>query len=95
MFFFTRTTLFTTIFTVIIVVYSLKSMCIPSFVLIGYCVCELHGHICPYRNVWPEVIYCCFARTTLFTKLFLEVGIASQSFVTRHFLVSEIAKCIA
>ena len=24
----------------------------------------------PYRNVWPEAIYCCFTRTTLFTKLF-------------------------
>ena len=65
--FFTRTTLFTTMFTVIIVVRSLKSMCIPSFVLIGYCV---HGNICPYCNVWPEAIYCCFTRTTLFTKLF-------------------------
>ena len=28
--------------TVIIVVCSLKSLCIPSFILIGYCV---HGHI--------------------------------------------------
>ena len=28
-------------------------MCIPSFVLIGYCV---HGNICPYCNVWPEAI---------------------------------------
>ena len=46
-------------FTVIIVVCSLKSMCIPSlvfffflFFLSGYCVSELHGHlhcICPYR----------------------------------------------
>ena len=36
--FFTITTLFTTMFTVIVVVHSLKSMCIPSFVLIGYCV---------------------------------------------------------
>ena len=66
---FTRTTLFTTMFTGIIVVRSLKSMCIPSFVLIGYCV-HVHGHICPYRNVWPEAIYCYFPRTTLFTKLF-------------------------
>ena len=66
-FFIKRTTLFTTMFTVVIVVCSLKSMCIPSFVLIGYCV---HGHICPYRKVWPEAIYCCFTRTTLFTKLF-------------------------
>ena len=59
-----------TMFTVIIVVCSLKSMCIPSFVLIGCCVSELHGHLCPYRNVWPEAVYCCFTRTTLFTKFF-------------------------
>ena len=37
-----------TMFTVIIVVYSLKSMCIPCFVLIGYCVSELHGHSVMY-----------------------------------------------
>ena len=30
----------------------------------------LHGHLCPYHNVWPEAVYCCFTRTTLFTKLF-------------------------
>ena len=24
---------------------SLKSMCVPSFIVIGYCVSELHGHI--------------------------------------------------
>ena len=48
-------------FTVIIVVCSLKSMCILSFVLIGCCMSELHGHLCrPYRNVWPEAVYCCF-----------------------------------
>ena len=29
--------------TVIIVVCSLKSMCVPSFIVIGYCVSELHG----------------------------------------------------
>ena len=61
---FTRTTLFTTMFTVIIVVCSLKSMCIPSFVLIGCCVSELRGHLLPYRNVGPEAVYCC---TTMFT----------------------------
>ena len=43
-------------FTVFIVVCSLKSMCIPSFVLIGYCVSDLHGHICLYRNVLPEAV---------------------------------------
>ena len=30
-------------FTVFIVVCSLKSMCFPSFVLIGYCVSDLHA----------------------------------------------------
>ena len=40
------------------------------FFLIGCCVSELHGHLCPYRNVWPEAVYSCFTRTTLFTKLF-------------------------
>ena len=51
-------------FTVIIEVCSLKStcMCIPSFVLIGCCVSELRGHICPYHNVWPEAVYCCFYK---------------------------------
>ena len=58
-------------FTVIIVVYSLKSMCISSFVLIGCCVSELRGHLCPYRNVLPEAVYCCFTRTTLFTETYL------------------------
>ena len=38
-------------FTVIIVVCSLKSMCVPSFIVIGYCVSELRGHICPYCSV--------------------------------------------
>ena len=50
---FTRTTLFTTMFTVITVVCSLS---IPSFVFIG-CVSELHGHLCPYRNIWPKAVY--------------------------------------
>ena len=46
---------------------SSKSMCIQSFILIGCCVSELHGHLC---NVLPEAVYCCFTRSTLFTKLF-------------------------
>ena len=51
--FLTGTTLFTTMLTVIIVVCSLKSMCVPSFIVIGYCVSELHSHIC---RVWPEAV---------------------------------------
>ena len=54
-------------FTVIIVVCSLKSMCVPSFIVIGYCVSELHGRYC---NILPEAVYCCYTRTTLFTKKF-------------------------
>ena len=45
--FFTRTTLFTTMFTAIIVVCSLKSMCIPSFIVIGYCLSELYSIYVP------------------------------------------------
>ena len=59
----------TTLFTVIIVVRSLKSMCIPSFVLIGCYVSELHAYLCPYRNVCHEAVYFCFTRTKLFTKI--------------------------
>ena len=78
------------------VVHSLKSMRIPSFLLIGCCVSELYGHICPYRNVWPQAVYCCFIRTTMFTELFcIFVSIPSPSFVALHILVYEIAKCIA
>ena len=31
-------------------------------VCIQWLLCELHGHICPYRNVLPEAVYCCFTR---------------------------------
>ena len=51
------TTLFTTKLNMIILICSLKSMCISSFVLIGGCISELHAHLCPYRNVWPEAVY--------------------------------------
>ena len=58
---FTRTT-YIVYYNVYIVVCSLKSMCIPSFVLIGCCVSELHGHLCPYHNVWPEVFLLLFYK---------------------------------
>ena len=60
--FFKRTTLFTTMFTVIIMVHSLKSLCIPSFVYCPYM---------SYRNVWPEAIY---TRTTLFTTFLYDLS---------------------
>ena len=45
-------------------------MC-TNFVLIGCCVSELCVHLCPYRNLWPEIVYGCFTRATMFTE-FLE-----------------------
>ena len=47
-------------------VFTEKYVCIPN--LIGCCVSELCGHLCPYPNVRPEAVYCCFTRTILFTK---------------------------
>ena len=71
-------------------------MCIPSFILIVCCMSELKGHLCPY-HVWPEAVYCCFTRITLFTvhTSELEVAITPPGFVALHFPVSEIAKSIA
>ena len=48
---------FATVFTVITLV-------------IDCCMSELHANLCPHRNVWPEIEYCCYTRTTLFTELF-------------------------
>ena len=48
----------------------------------------------PIIMIWPEAVYCCFTRTTLFTESELEVAITSPRFVAL-LLVSEIAKCMA
>ena len=68
-------------------------------VLIDCCVSELHAKLCPH---WPEAVYCCFTRTTLFTKLFTCFYDQSYRLLLHHqvsllytFWVSEIAKCIA
>ena len=80
-------------FIVIIVMCLLKSMRMPSFVLIDCCMSELHGHLCPYRNVLPEAVYCCFTRTTLFNfpiPWSLWISICTQSFISQLPLVIEI-----
>ena len=61
-----QTTLYNAMFSMVC---SLNSMCIPSFALIYCYVSELRVHLCPYCNIWPEAVSCCFTRTTLFTKL--------------------------
>ena len=49
---------------------SLKTKRIPWFTLIGICNTELHAHLRPHNNVWHEVAYCYFCRTTMFIMLF-------------------------
>ena len=44
-------------------------MCISSFVLIGCCVSELRGHLCPYRNVLPEAVYCYFTHYIVYRNV--------------------------
>ena len=63
---FTRTTLFTIMFTVIIVVCLLKAMCLP---MINCCVSELHGHLCPYRNVIPEAVLLLYKNYIVYRNL--------------------------
>ena len=29
--------------------------------------------VCPHRNIWPDIVYCCFGRTTLFTTMFIMI----------------------
>ena len=77
----------------IIVVCSLKSMCIPSFVLIGCCVSELRGQLCPYRNVLPEAVLQelhCFQMCNFPIPWSLWICISTQSFVSHLCLVIEI-----
>ena len=82
-------------FTVVMVVCSLKSV-LQSFILIGCCVSELPGHICPYRNVLPEAVYCCFTRTALFTTCIYDQSLRLLSHhQVLYVMVSEITKCIA
>ena len=59
-------------------------MCIQSFILIGCCVSELHGPLCPYHNVLPEAVYCYFTRTALFTKLFTCLYYQSLKLLSHH-----------
>ena len=67
----TRTTLFIiNVYHDYISVFIEIYVCIPSFTSIGWCISELYAHLYPYHNVWPEAVYCCFTRTTMFTMLF-------------------------
>ena len=65
-------------FTVIIVVCSLKSMCIQSLILIGCCVSELHGPLCPYcQRLFIVVIQelHCLPNVTVYANIGHMLGI--------------------
>ena len=50
---------------------------------------ELHGHLCPYRNVWPEAVYCCFTfNMTLRWSSWSSISV--QSFISLLCTVFEI-----
>ena len=91
---FTRATLFITIFTIINLVCSFKSMCLPSLILIGGCVRELHAHLhCMYV---PTVMYGlrlfivvlqevhCYRIVYMLVSSELWVSITSPSFLALH-----------
>ena len=71
-------------------------MCISSFVLIGCCVSELRGHLCPYRNVLPEAVIVvlqelhCLQKRNFPIPWSLWISISTQSFVSQLSLVIEI-----
>ena len=55
----TTCTLFTTEFTMITLVCSLNSMCIPRSDAVSvsyYATMSYYAHLCPYHKVWPEVV---------------------------------------
>ena len=66
---------------------SLKSMCIPSFVLISCCVSELHIYV-------PIVMYCLrlFIVVNFPIPWSLWISISTQSFVSQLCTVIEIRK---
>ena len=45
-----------------------NNVCVQSFNFIRASMCKLRPYLCPYHNVLPEAVCCCFTRTTLFTK---------------------------
>ena len=81
-------------FAFIIVVFSDKVSIIPNFILIGCCVSELKGRLCTYHNVWPEAVYCCFIRTTLFTttSTFIIVVCSDKGMYNNYCLLCECVK---
>ena len=70
-----------------------KTTCIPSFVLIGCCMSELYGHLCPYRNVLPEAVLQelhSLQKRNFPIPWSLWISISTQNFVSQFCPVIEI-----
>ena len=58
---------------------------------LDWILCTWPYTVCPYQNVWPEAIYCCFRRTTYVFMIRVRSWYHITNFVTPQLLVSEIA----
>ena len=58
-------------------------------VLIDCCVSELHAKLCPHRNVWPEIVYCCCLPNCFdsekFTTMFIMIIVFIEKYVYTMF----------
>ena len=73
---------------------------IQSFSFITCSISQLCSQICPYYNVWPGAVYCCFNKNYNVYNIFnmtLHAGLANptclQSFMIWYCLVSEL-RCL-
>ena len=73
---------------------------IQSFSFITCSISQLCSQICPYYNVWPGAVYCCFNKNYnvhKFLNMTLHAGLANptclQSFMIWYCLVSEL-RCL-
>ena len=75
----------------IIVMCLLKSMCIPSFILICG-VSELYGHLCPYRKYGPRLSIAVFTELFIYLLSLHQVFSTPSSFRDSKY-ISEVVYC--
>ena len=58
------------------------------------CISELHAHLRPHHNVWPEAVYMLFYENYIvyqnFVTFIIWISISSQSFISQFSPVFEI-----
>ena len=67
---------------------------IQSFSFITCPISQLGAQICPYYNVWPRAVYCCFNKNKTIFNMTLHAGLANptclQSFMVWYCSVYEL-----